>query len=118
VRAGEMFRGVFDALQQQLQQPLAERTSFFANGQRRILPSFFELLLTLQKSGRCFTIVFRTFGTDLRDVIAEMNMFATGKHPSYPGVRLDGSDGRTDLRLETPIQTGAFFRCDRAHRSA
>ena len=108
--AGEMFRGVFEALKKQLQQPPDQLTDFFPNGQRRILPSFFELLLHLQASGRSFTIVFRTFGTDLRDVIEEMNLFATGRHPSWPGVQLDGSDGTTDLRLEMPLQTGAFIR--------
>jgi hypothetical protein len=115
-----MFQGVFDALRKQLQQPEAEQTDFFKNGQRRILPSFFELLMSLHASERSFTIVFRTFGTDLRDVIDEMNMFATGRHPSYPGVRMDGSDGRTDLRMEMPNQTGAFFRCSGApaHRGS
>jgi hypothetical protein len=106
-----MFSGVFTALRQHLQQPIAEACPFFSGGQRRILPSFFQLLLHLQASRRSFTIVFRTFGTDLRDVIEELNMFATGQHPSYPGVRMDGTDGVTDLRMEMPCQTGAFFRC-------
>lgn len=110
-RAGEMFVGVFHALAARLGQPDAEAHPLFASGQRRILPSFFELLLHLQASGRSFTVVFRTFGTDLREVIEEMNLFATGRHPSYPGVRMDGSDGRTDLRLDMPRNTGAFFRC-------
>ena len=109
--AGEMFIGVFHALAARLTQPPSEAHPLFASGQRRILPSFFELLLHLQASGRSFTIVFRTFGTDLRDVMDEMNLFATGRHPSYPGVRMDGSDGLTDLRLEMPGNTGAFFRC-------
>jgi hypothetical protein len=38
-------------------------------------------------------------------------MFATGRHPSYPGVRMDGSDGITDLRMSIPQSTGAFIRC-------
>ena len=38
-------------------------------------------------------------------------MFATGRHPSYPGVYMDGRDGVTDVRLEQPDSTGAYIRC-------
>lgn len=48
---GEMFCGVFRALEARLLQPPPERSPFFAAGHRRILPSFFELLLHLQ--ARC-----------------------------------------------------------------
>jgi hypothetical protein len=107
-----MFNGVFKALSECLRQPEGERSAaLFSTGQRRILPSFFELLKHLHASGRTFTIVFRTFGSDLRDVIDEMNLFASGQHPSYPGVRMDGSDGRTDLRLSMVRSTGAYLRC-------
>ncbi len=37
---------------------------------------------------RDFTLVFRTFGTDIEEVIDELNMFATGQHPAYPQVVL------------------------------
>jgi hypothetical protein len=104
-----MFRGVFNALNDRLVQPPAEQTDFFADGSRRILPSFFELLLHLDRTGRDFTVVFRTFGTDITDVVEEVNMFASGTHPSYPGVQLAGQ-GRTDLRISLPEQTGAFLR--------
>ena len=36
--------------------------------------------------GRDFTIVFRSFGADVAEVVEEMNAFATGQHPSYPEV--------------------------------
>jgi hypothetical protein len=36
---------------------------------------------------RDFSIIFRTFGADICEVIDEMNMFATGQHPCYPEVR-------------------------------
>lgn len=36
--------------------------------------------------GRDFTIVFRSFGADVADVVEEMDAFATGQHPSYPEV--------------------------------
>lgn len=35
---------------------------------------------------RDFSIVFRTFGSDIMEVVDEMNMFATGQHPCYPEV--------------------------------
>lgn len=55
-------------------------------------------------------MVFRTFGTDLPDIVEELNLFCTGNHPLYPGVRMDGSDGLTDLRLSMPGSTGVFLR--------
>jgi hypothetical protein len=64
----------------------------------------------VQASNRSFTVVFRTFGSDIQDVIEEMNMFAEGRHPSYPGVYMDGRDGITDLRM-SPESSGAFIRC-------
>ena len=41
-------------------------------------------MLAMQK--RQCTIVFRSFGTDILEVAEEVNMFATGEHPCYPGV--------------------------------
>lgn len=67
----------------------------------------------VQATKRRFTLIFRTFGTDVDDVIEEVNMFATGAHPSYPGVFMDGRDGVTDIRLSRPGSTGAYFRCGR-----
>ena len=64
----------------------------------------------MQATNRSFTLVFRTFGSDIGDVIEEINMFAEGRHPSYPGVYMDGRDGATDIRLAVPSATGAFIR--------
>lgn len=101
---GDMFRGVFQKLHQKLT-PLPHCTC-----QTRILPSFFELLKHLHSQGRDFTIVFRSFGSDISEVVEEMNAFATGQHPCYPEVRMDGSDGRTDMRMSVPNNVGAFYR--------
>lgn len=51
---------------------------------RHIVPSFFNLLKYLQDEELDFTLVFRTFGSDLADVAEELNLFATGQHPSHP----------------------------------
>lgn len=40
------------------------------------------------QQGRDFSIVFRTFGADIKEVVDEMNMFATGQHPCYPEVNI------------------------------
>lgn len=101
---GDMFRGVFQKLFDKLTHAPT------AGIQQRILPSFFELLKHLQSQGRDFTIVFRSFGADVAEVVEEMNAFATGQHPSYPEVRMDGSDGQTDLRMSMPQNVGAFYR--------
>lgn len=59
---------------------------------------------------RDFTLVFRTFGTDIEEVVDEISMFATGQHPDYPNVLMDGSDGRTDLRMFIPGSSACFVR--------
>ena len=42
---------------------------------------------------RDFTIVFRSFGQDIPDVMEEMNMFCTGQHPFHPQVTPVGVGG-------------------------
>lgn len=49
-----------------------------------ILPSFFQLLRDLAQDGTDFTIVFRTFGTDLPRVLSTMSAVLTaGAHPLF-----------------------------------
>ena len=64
-----------------------------------LIPSFYKTIMTLVEQKRNFKIVFRTFGEDLEYVTKEFNDFCEGKHPSYPGVKFDGSDGSTDFRF-------------------
>jgi len=52
-----------------------------------VLPSFFNLLLHLQKEKREFSLTFRTFGTELEQVAMELNMFCNGHHPLFPDAR-------------------------------
>ena len=44
--------------------------------------------MSMAAQRRDFTLVFRTFGTDIAEVVDELNMFATGRHPAYPKVLL------------------------------
>jgi hypothetical protein len=70
-----------------------------------LIPSFFRTLIYLKKSKREFSIVFRTFGSDLSNVVFEFNKFCEGSHPCYNGrggtplVKFDGSKGTKDLRI-------------------
>ena len=54
------------------------------NGQYHfIFPSFFNTVTELLKANRTFTIIFRTFGSDLDRISNAMNEFASGNHPQY-----------------------------------
>ena len=48
-----------------------------------ILPSFFNTINKLQEDGRDFTIVIRTFGTDLPEILECLDAFARGFHPHF-----------------------------------
>ena len=49
-----------------------------------LFPAFFHTIDTLHKDKRDFSIVIRTFGSDLSDVAAAISAFATGHHSDYP----------------------------------
>lgn len=81
----------------------------------QIIPAFFELMTTLKRQKRSFTLCFRTFGEDLLAVAEELNEFCEGKHVFSPvGVVFDGSDGEPDYRITAgDTQTcGTFYRDD------
>jgi hypothetical protein len=59
---------------------------------RFLAPAYFHFLEWLARNRPNSCVVFRTFGTDLPEVIAEHNAFCRGEHPLYPStLRLDGS---------------------------
>ena len=66
------------------------RTSSGASKQNTILPAFYETLVYLIKKYAQdqvpFTIVFRTFGSDLSEIMASVTDFAQGQHPQYPTI--------------------------------
>mmetsp|Transcript_59681 Transcript_59681/g.167252 ORF Transcript_59681/g.167252 Transcript_59681/m.167252 type:complete len:291 (+) Transcript_59681:1-873(+) len=67
----------------------------------------------LKRRGRSFSVVFRTFGTDMDEEIeSEFNEFCEGRHPLFPEVILDGSDGLADHRMDLndASSTGTFIR--------
>lgn len=112
---GELYRPRYDHLIQALALPpnieLPHAPEAVGKGRHFLLPSFFELVLSLERAGRDFSIVFRTFGVDLPEVAAEWNSFCTGQHPCYPGVHLDGtSSSGIDRTLRLPQSSGAWYR--------
>merc|ERR1712118_154158 len=78
-----------------------------------LLPSFLNFIRELKRSGRSFSLIFRTFGFDLARVVQELNALCEGRHPCYSDdVVLDGSDGHPDYRASLhPVEgCGTFFR--------
>lgn len=103
---GEHFKRHAEKLAAQLKNPDGSRVF--------IITSFFELLVHLKREQRSFTVCFRSFGEDLLSVLEEFNSFCEGRHPRYPKVRMDGSDGQTDYRVcyNDPSKCGTFHRED------
>jgi hypothetical protein len=90
--------------------------NMFDEGKYHLLPSFFRTLIYLKKAKREFGVVFRTFGSDMENVIFEFNKFCNGEHPCYngkngtPQVKFDGSKGNKDLRIKERYQSALYYR--------
>jgi hypothetical protein len=78
----------------------------FDSGRMLLIPSFFRLIQELKKNKREFAIIFRTFGTELKDVIEEFNLFCRGNHPLFngkhgtPRIRFDGKSKSKDMIID------------------
>jgi len=116
---GERFQPHLAAMHDALAVPEGLAPAFAASGLaheptgtvRFLVPAYFALLRWLSEERPGSTVVFRTFGTDLPEVIREHNAYCEGKHPLYPDApRLDGSDGGQDFRVRCPQGTGAMLR--------
>lgn len=64
-------------------------------------------MIELQKQGRLFVIIFRTFGKDFSDLSFEFNSFCEGKHPLYKDIYFDGTHNSHRIIKES---TGSFHR--------
>lgn len=70
----------------------------------------------LKKAKRDFAVIFRTFGSDLDNLIWEFNKFCSGEHPCFNGkngtllVKFDGSKGTRDLRIVDKNQKALLYR--------
>lgn len=90
--------------------------NLFGEGKYHLIPSFFRTLIYLKKAKKEFSVVFRTFGADLNNVIFEFNKFCNGDHPCYSGrggtpqVKFDGSKNTKDLRIKERGQKALYYR--------
>lgn len=95
----------------------SEAQNIMRYGRHQVLPSFWQFLINLTKSGRRFSIIFRSFSEEqLQQVKLEMQLFCQGQHPAYSGQHktpkpppMDGNKGSKDLRL-TAATVGSFDR--------
>ena len=77
----------------------------YGEGRYHLVPSFFRTLMYLKKQKKEFSVIFRSFGTELDPVIWEYNKFCSGEHPCFNGrnntplVKLDGSKNSKDMRI-------------------
>ena len=88
----------------------------FGEGKYFMVPSFFRTLMYLKKQKKEFSIIFRSFGTEIDPLIWEYNKFCSGEHPCFNGrnntplVKLDGSKNTKDMRIKNPSQKATFYR--------
>lgn len=73
--------------------PASKLQEAWLEGRYYLLPSFIDFLFFLADSEREHDVklVFRTFGDDIPEVAAELELLAEGKHPYAPGRALDAS---------------------------
>ena len=97
-----------------------------AGGVYHILPSFFKMMTVLCQRGVDFRILFRTFGADSANVIAEFNAFCQGWHPLYGPARSGDDDNNRQqqqqhtnyketpslgkFQLQLPLYSGRLLR--------
>ncbi|XP_075039641.1 uncharacterized protein LOC142099728 [Mixophyes fleayi] len=86
---GQRFRGVFDRHIKLLEWHGEADKMFTQKGEdgkcyHFILPSFFHFMESLHKQGRQFSVILRTFGTDLPRVLQTVHAAFDGKHPNFP----------------------------------
>lgn len=89
----------------------------YNEGRYHLIPSFFRTLMFLKKQKQEFSVVFRTFGQDLKNVVWEFDKFTRGEHPCFNGrnglpiVKFDGAKNSKDFRFKCPEeQVGTMYR--------
>ena len=85
---GSIYRAKFESLRNSLKWPedvAVDSRLCSEEGYYHIMPAFFQTLASLRTSGKPFTVVLRTFGTDLPRVQQAINAFAEGAHPLHKG---------------------------------
>eukprot|EP00441_Pelagodinium_beii_P041701 CAMPEP_0197626722 /NCGR_PEP_ID=MMETSP1338-20131121/5556_1 /TAXON_ID=43686 ORGANISM="Pelagodinium beii, Strain RCC1491" /NCGR_SAMPLE_ID=MMETSP1338 /ASSEMBLY_ACC=CAM_ASM_000754 /LENGTH=386 /DNA_ID=CAMNT_0043197277 /DNA_START=50 /DNA_END=1210 /DNA_ORIENTATION=- len=80
---GAVYRPLYQELLKKLQWNHGESQVFAPHGYHFLLPAFFRTLVELSRQGRDFSVVIRTFGTDLPEVAKCLEAFAAGQHPEF-----------------------------------
>jgi len=81
---GAMFKPIFDEMLNKLKLPEhaiksledTELAPLLKNSRYSAIPSFFKLVQKLKEDKRDFVIVFRSFGSDLKDILTEFNAYS------------------------------------------
>ena len=84
---GSVYRPLYKKLKESMLQPTEEHDIPSSHPFYRMIPSFFYTLVKLKEFGKDFTLVLRTFGSDLDDIALALRDFANGKHPHFPDFR-------------------------------
>jgi len=92
---GEIYRPLYDHLKERIlnytlkfsKSRQSETYHESSHPFNRMIPSFFHTLVKLKEEGRDYTLVLRTFGSDLEDIALALSDFANGKHPLFPNFR-------------------------------
>lgn len=95
---GESFAFLVQMQQEKLQKESAGENEF-------IIPSFFQLVNVLSELNWPFTLVFRTFGDDLLDILSEWKKFVLGCHTYKPRGEILAEMKR---RLEKAVPCNSF----------
>lgn len=103
---GESLREIFDLLCQLAMPEEDPQTRALC-----VLPAFYHFLVDLWSLNRVFSVVFRSFGEDLPNVVKDFNSFCEGEKEGFPDVRFNGTKEGPDLRIYA-MNTGSWFRSD------
>lgn len=99
---GAVYRPLFEELIAKLTWQHEACEILASNGYHFLLPAFFHTLFELTRQRREFSLVIRTFGTDLPEVARSVEAFAAGQHPSFPepcpSLRMPSSEAKWALR--------------------
>lgn len=98
---GQVYRPNFDKLHNALKWTHEPNPVFAPHGYHLVLPAFFQTLCELSKQGRDFSVIIRTFGSDLPEIARCLRAFSEGLHPEFPAegaslarFRLEAEDAR------------------------
>merc|ERR1719326_1995997 len=86
---GAIYADVLEELRAQLRWPEGvprDAALCSDEGYHRFLPAFFDTLVELRRRGRPYSVVVRTFGTDLPHLLDALDAFGRGRHPHHPGL--------------------------------